>query len=132
MLLALKFFVGFFTFGAFMCLLTVVLLIFPNTPLSSLWRLNPDAHTVFHAIGNWAVLLMLAVGTACAAAAIGLVKQLEWGRILAIAILAVNLLGDLANVFLRHDYRALIGLPIAAIFVACLMSRQMRTIFREA
>ena len=36
---------AFFAFGATMCVLTIVLLLFPGTFLDSLWRLNPGAHT---------------------------------------------------------------------------------------
>ena len=43
-----KFFAVFFAFGATMCALTIVLLLFPGTSLDSLWRLNPDAHSAFN------------------------------------------------------------------------------------
>jgi len=96
-----------------MCVLTIALLLFPGTALDSLWRLNPDAHAAFHTIGAWAIALMLAVGIACGFAAIGLWRGAFWGRQIAIVILVVNMIADLSNVMLRHDYRALIGVPIA-------------------
>ncbi|HZI89720.1 MAG TPA: hypothetical protein VFD83_04635, partial [Candidatus Polarisedimenticolia bacterium] len=37
-------------------------------------------------------------------------------------ILVVNMFGDFANVFFRGDGRALVGLPIAGILTAYLMS----------
>ena len=58
----LYWFAAFFAFGAMMCLLTIVLLVFPGTKLDSLWNLNPDAHVAFQSLGSWSVLLMLAVG----------------------------------------------------------------------
>lgn len=42
-----KFFAAFFAFGATMCTLTIILLLFPGTALDLLWRLNPDAHSAF-------------------------------------------------------------------------------------
>ena len=102
----------FFAFGATMCTLTIVLLLFPGTSLDSLWRLNPEAHLAFQSFGKWSVVLMLAVGTGCAFAAIGLWQGTLWGRRLALIILSINMLGDLANVFVRHDYRGLIGVPV--------------------
>jgi len=36
----LKLLAAFFAFGAAMCALTIVLLLFPGTELDSLWRLN--------------------------------------------------------------------------------------------
>ena len=104
-----------------MCLLTVGLLLFPGSGLDALWRLNPDAHGAFQSIGKLAILLMLVVGAACAAAAIGLAKNRAWGRTLAVIILAVNLTGDLVNVFARGDLRGLFGVPIAAALIFYLL-----------
>jgi uncharacterized membrane protein len=108
----IKFFAAFFTFGATMCALTIVLLLCPGTALDSLWRLNPDAHVGFQSIGNAAVVVMFIVGAACAAAAAGLWRKALWGIQLALIILSLNISGDLINAFWRHDYRALIGVPV--------------------
>jgi hypothetical protein len=115
-------FAAFFAFGGTMSLLTIVLLVFPGTKLDSLWNLNPDARVAFHSLGSWSILLMLAVGSACAFAAVGLWRGCLWGIRLAIAILLVNLIGDLVNVIARHDYRSLIGLPIAGAMIFYLAS----------
>jgi len=85
--------VFFFTAGALICLVTMLALAFPGGLLESIWRLKPEARTEFQQIGNWSVVLMAMVGAACALAAVGLVKNAEWGRRLAIGVLAVNLVG---------------------------------------
>ena len=108
---------SFFAFGATMCTLTIALLLFPRTALDSLWRLNPEACMTFQAIGSWSLAIMLVVGIACGFAAIGLWRGAFWGSQIAIVILVVNAIGDLSNAVLRHDYRALIGLPIAAAMI---------------
>jgi hypothetical protein len=100
-----------------MCLLTVMLLVFPGTKLDSLWSLNPDAHVAFQSVGGWSILLMLAVGTGCALTAIGLWSATLWGIRLGLAILLVNIIGDLVNVVTRHDFRPLVGLPIAGAMI---------------
>lgn len=123
----IKLFAAFFTFGAIMCALTIFLLLVPGTALDSLWKLNPDAHTAFQSIGKVAVLIMLAVGTACVLAAIGLWWNTVWGVQLALAILSVNIVGDLFNAVVRHDYRALIGLPIGGAMIFYLV-RHRKTI----
>src|SRR5205814_6187263 len=93
--MAMKVLVGFFVFGACACMVTVAALLLPGSLLDSVWRLNPEAQLGFRKIGSpLSVLLMLVVGLACAAAAVGLARQRSWGRQLAIAVLAVNLLGD--------------------------------------
>ena len=100
-----------------MCLLTVMLLLFPGTKLDSLWNLNPDERVAFQSLGSWSIALMLAVGTGCSLAAIGLWRGMLWGIRLAVAILFFNIIGDLANVVARHDYRSLVGLPIAGAMI---------------
>lgn len=113
----LKFFAAFFAFGAIMCGLTVFLLLFPGTTLDSLWRINPAAHAAFQANGEGAILLMLAVGFACFLAAVGLWRKTIWGVRLALTILSLNIIGDLFNALVRHDYRALIGLPVGGAMI---------------
>ena len=104
-----------------MCLLTIVLLLFPGTALDSVWRLNPDAHNAFQSLGYWSVGLMMMVGSACALAAIGLARNRPWGRNLALIILGVNLVGDAVNALTRHDLRTLIGLPIGGALIFYLL-----------
>ena len=112
---------AFFAFGTAMCTLTMVLLLFPGTPLDVLWRVNPDARQGFDSLGRVAFPLMMVVGTACAFAATGLWRRTRWGVRLAIVILFLNLAGDLFNALMRHDYRGLIGLPIAGAMIVYLI-----------
>ena len=112
-----KFFALFFAFGASMCTVTILLLLFPGTRLDSMWRLNPDARVAFQSLGGASIVLMAVVGTGCAFAAVGLWRNSRWGVQLAIIILSVNIIGDLFNALVRHDNRALIGLPIAGAMI---------------
>ena len=125
-------FAAFFAFGATMCALTSVLLLFPGTVLDALWRLNPEARLAFQSLGSWSFVLMLTVGVACLVAAIGLWRGTVWGTLLALAILSVNIVGDLTNALFRHDYRSLIGLPVGAVMMFYLvrsgdLSKGLRT-----
>jgi hypothetical protein len=113
----------FFAFGASMCAVTIALLLFPGTALDPLWRLNPDAHAVFETIGAWSMAIMLIVGAACCFAAIGLWRGALWGTRVALIILTVNMVGDLINTVVRHDYRALVGLPVAAAMIFYLVRK---------
>ena len=116
--------VVFFAFGATACAVTVVALLTPGGMLELVWRLNPEAHLGFQKLGTaLSVLLMFVVGIACARAAVGLARQKEWGRRLAIGILAVNLVGDSVSAVVRHDPRTLIGLPIGGAMIAYLWKR---------
>jgi hypothetical protein len=111
----------FFTFGACMCGLTISLLLFPGTTLDRLWELNPEARSSFQRLGVGSIFLMTVVGTACAAAAIGLWRGARWGVYLAITILSVNIAGDSLTAVIRGDYRALIGLPIGGAMIFYLL-----------
>ena len=114
----------FFAAGALICLVTMFALAFPGGVLEPIWRLRPDARIEFQKIGNWSVGLMAVVGVACGLAAIGLAKNAAWGRRLAIVILIVNLIGDSLNALLRHDPRALIGLPIGGLMIWYLLKKR--------
>lgn len=121
-----KLFAAFFAFGATMCSLTMILLIFPGTSLDTAWRLNPDAHQAFQTLGKASALLMFVVGTACAFAAIGMWQGSQWGMRLAVVILSVNILADLFNALVRHDLRTLIGLPIGGAMMVYLIRRRKK------
>ena len=114
----------FFGAGALICLVTMLALAFPGGILEPIWRLRPDARIEFQKLGNWSVLLMATVGLACGLASLGLARQAEWGRRLAIGILTVNIIGDSLNAFLRHDLRTLIGLPIGGLMIWYLVRKR--------
>ena len=107
----------FFAAGAVICLVTMLALAFPGGFLEPIWRLKPEARVDFQQIGNWSVALMAVVGSACGLAAVGLARQAEWGRRVAIGILVVDLIGDTLTAILRHDPITLIGLPIGGLMI---------------
>lgn len=113
----MKWLAAFFAFGTAMCALTIMLLLFPGSALDSLWRLNPDARVGFQSLGPVSIVIMTAVGSGCTFAAIGLWRSTRWGVRLALIILTLNIAGDLFNAIVRHDYRALIGLPIGGAMI---------------
>ena len=113
----------FFAAGALICLVTMLALAFPGGFLEPVWRLKPEARVEFQNIGRWSVAVMAVVGAACGLAAAGLARNAEWGRRLAIGVLAVNLVGDTLNALLRHDARTLIGLPIGGLMILYLVKK---------
>src|SRR4051812_16810119 len=87
----------FFGFGAAMSLLAALALLLPGSALQNVWRFNPQAQVGLAALGSWATVLMLVVSVVCALSALGLWQGAAWGRAVALAVLAINLLGDAAN-----------------------------------
>ena len=120
----------FFTFGAAMSLLAALALLLPNSALQNIWRLNPQAQTGLATLGSWATVLMLVVSVGCGLSAVGLWRGAGWGRVFALTVLAVNLLGDAANALVRGDLRTLIGVPIGAGLIAyILLNARVRAYF---
>ena len=119
----------FFLFGAGASFVPFISLLFPGSFLEPIWRLNPRARAGLGGMGVWAVILMGSVWLACALAAVGVWRGARWGYWLAVFLLTINLLGDILNVFLGTEPRAVIGIPIALAILAFLMSQGARRFF---
>jgi hypothetical protein len=122
----------FFAFGALASGLAAVSLLTPGGYLEPIWRLNPKGHAGLSALGSWAPVLLGVVSIACAAAAFGFISGRRWGYGLGIALLLLNLVGDLANVAFGVEPRALVGIPIVALLLWYLSSRTVRQYFGQA
>ena len=121
----------FFIAGAALSLTASLSLLRPNSFLESMWRLNPRAQENLSSLGLWAVLLLAIVSVFCATAAIGLWRGSRWGHWLAIGLIATNLIGDITNVLLGTEPRAIVGIPIAAAMLLYLLSKTVRRSFRR-
>ena len=122
---------AFFVFGAAMSGLACLSLAFAGGPLEPIWRVNPEARAAFAKIGAWSVVLMATVCASCAFAALGLWNRWFWGYALAIAVLAINLVGDTVSAILRSDPITLIGLPIGGLFIVYLTRPRIRRLFAK-
>lgn len=123
---------AFFVFGTLASGLSAVSLLSPGGLLEPMWRLNPRAHIAFADMGNWAPLLLVAVSLACAASAYGFFRGRRWGYRLGIALLIVNLAGDVINVALSVEPRAIVGVPVVALLLWYLASSRVRSFFSSA
>jgi hypothetical protein len=128
--LAIRVFAAFFRFGGAITCACAVALAFPGTWLDAIWGLNERAREAFASIGSVAVPLMAAVSLSCFAAAFGLWTGRRWGYGLAIALLLINLAGDVTNVLLETEPRAAVGIPIVAILLWWIARPQVRAWFK--
>ena len=119
----------FFLFGAAMSFISFVSLLFPGSFLEPMWQLNPRAREGFASIGVWAIVLMCAVSIVCLSASIGLWRGARWGYWMAVVLLCIHLLADIANVLLGIEPRSAIGIPIVLAILAFLMSKRVRRFF---
>lgn len=89
-----------------------------------MWLLNPRAQENLSSLGLWAVVILTPVSIFCAAAAVGLWRGSRWEYWLAIGLMVTNLLGDVTNVVLGTEPRAIMGVPIAAAILVYLITRK--------
>lgn len=121
----------FFLLGSIICFIASLSSAFPNSFLEPIWRLNQRGHEGLVAIGHWAIVLLSSVCVFCAAAAIGLWRGDRWGHRIAIALIAINLVGDVINTLLGTEPRAIVGVPIALGMLIYLASKRVRRFFRN-
>jgi hypothetical protein len=117
----------FFAAGALISLATFVSLMSPGGPLEPMWRLNPRAHESLGRGGAWSLVLMAAVSVGCGLAAFALWRGRPWGYWLAVTLLAIHLVGDVANVILGTEPRAIVGVPIVIALLAYLVRTRSRS-----
>jgi hypothetical protein len=119
----------FFLLGSIICFVASLSLVLPNSFLEPMWRINPHGHKGLVILSPWAVLLLSIVGVFCAAAAVGLWRGHRWGHRIAIALIAINLVGDAINTLLGTEPRAIIGIPIALALLLYLISKRVTRFF---
>jgi hypothetical protein len=119
----------FFLAGALISLTAGLSLLFPNSIIEPMWRVNPRGHQGLVRIGLWGVALLFAASVSCAAAAVGLWRSARWGHRVAVTLIAINLLSDVANSVLGAEPRAVVGVPIAFALLLYLMSKRVRKYF---
>jgi hypothetical protein len=121
-----------FLVGTVASFVSLVALVFPGSFLEPVWKLNPRSHEGFAEMGWWAIVLMCVVCLACAWTAVGLWQGARWGYWLAVIMLIANLVGDVVNVLLGIEPKALIGIPIVVVILIFLASRRVRDYFSSS
>ena len=71
----------------------------------------------------------MAVSMSCALAAVGLWRRARWGHKIAVALIAINLAGEVANTIMGTEPRAIVGVPIALAILIYLLSKKVRGSF---
>jgi hypothetical protein len=121
-----------FAVGMAASLISVISLSFPGSFLEVVWRLNPHAREGFGRMGGWSIALMSVVFVACLLTLIGLWRGQRWGFGLALAMLIINLIGDIINVIAGTERRALVGIPIVLVLIIYLLRSKTREYFTQS
>ena len=121
----------FFMAGAVISFTASLSLLRPNSFLESMWRVNPRGRIGLASLGWWAIPLLFMVSVSCAFAAVGLWREARWGHRIAVTLIAINLIGDVANTLSGTEPRAIVGVPIALAILWYLLSKRVRQFLHE-
>ena len=119
----------FLVFGAFVAFLAGTTLVWPGTVLDLMWALNPRAYDRLAPYGRIAGIPFTLLGMTLAVAAMGWFKRCLWGWRLTIAIIAIQVLGDLANVVLGRIVEGGLGTAVAGTLLFYLLRDPVRSSF---
>lgn len=116
-------------FGATMASYAAITLIWKGTALDRLWRLNPMAYKQLAPLGAKAGILFLMLAVGLVTAGYGWLRRRVWGWKLAIAIIAIQVLGDLINCIRGDLLRGGTGVIIAGALLLFLLRPKIRAAF---
>jgi hypothetical protein len=122
--------IGYFLFFGFvMVSLAGTTLLWQGTVLDRIWLLNSTAHKQLLQFGRAAGIAFLLLGAALAVAGAGWFKRHVWGWRLAMAIIAIQALGDLVNAFRGDLVKGVIGFAVAGTLLFYLLRSDVRSAF---
>ena len=119
----------FLLFGAAMASLAGSTLVFPGTILDQAWRLNPVAYEQLAPLGAPIGVALFLLAMILAVAAMGWWRRRPWGWILAVVIIAIQVLGDFANLLRGDVLRGAVGVVIAAALLFYMTRPRVRAAF---
>jgi hypothetical protein len=119
----------FLFFGATMASLATITLLWRGTALDRIWTFNPAAYSQLAPLGPGVGALFLLLGIALSAAGIGWFRRRRWGWRLAVAIIAIQVVGDLTNCIRGDWLRGGIGVIIAGALILFLLRPAVKKAF---
>jgi hypothetical protein len=119
----------FLFFGAVMASLAATTLLWRGTPLDRVWALNPMAYKQLAPLGVTVGILFLLLGATLITAGIWWFRRSLWGWRLAVAIIAIQVLGDVVNCVRGDWLRGGIGVIIAGALLLFLLQPKIRATF---
>jgi hypothetical protein len=119
----------FLFFGAMMASLARTTLSGGTPFLGRVWAINAPAYGRLAPFGKTVGIPFLLLGASLAVAGVGWFKHRLWGWRLAVAIIAVQVLGNLVNAFMGDLVRGGVGFIIAGALLFYLFRPEVRSAF---
>lgn len=119
----------FLFFGATMASLAAITLLWRGTSLDHIWSLNPAAYRQLAPLGRRVGILFLLLALALAAAGTGWFQRRLWGWQLAVAIIAIQTVGDVINCIGGDWLRGGIGVLVAGALLLFLLRPKVKKMF---
>ncbi|SRR6266498_1636607 len=93
----------FFLFGAVMATYAAITLAVPGTFLDQAWKLNPEGYAGLASLGRIMAAPFLLLAIMLFLAGLGWFQRRFWGWKLGVALIVINLAGDVFNLLFRHE-----------------------------
>jgi hypothetical protein len=119
----------FLLFGAVMAALAGTTLVWQGSALDRIWSLNPRAHKELVPFGRAVGIPFLLLSATLAVASIGWFKRRRWGWILAVSLIATQVLGNLVNIWMARYLEGATGVVIAGALLLYLVRADVRNVF---
>lgn len=121
---------AFFALAELLTAVVFVTLLAPGTPIDAIWAIKPAEYQDLLLLRPASTLGFLVLAAAMGFALAGCSQRRHWGLNLAIAIFALNALGDAARALSGDVLEGLIGVVIAGVILWWLTRPNVRALFR--
>ena len=120
----------FFLIAALICLVAAFTVLYPETPVSAVWRLKPDAFAQLVQLSPWTGMGFLLLSALMGTTAWGCIQRRRWGWRTAIAIFAANGAGDLGQILAGRIFEGALGIVVVVAVVLYLTRPKVKFAFQ--
>lgn len=122
----------FLVFASVMATLAATALSLPDTVFSrTFWSLRPEVHMQLSSLGKPVIFGFFALGGVAVAIAFFWWRKRRIGWLLAVVGLAVNITGDIGQIFMGRIFEGSAGVILGGIFLSYLFSAGIRRVFES-
>lgn len=122
----------FFFFGTVMAIYAAMTLAVPGTFLDQAWKLNPEGHAGLASLGRIMAAPFMLLALVLFLAGLGWFRRRSWGWKLGVALIAINLIGDVFNLLFRHELlKGGVGVAVAGLLLVYMTRAKVRNYLRQ-